>query len=83
MAKLQRVGTTKLGIYALFQNIKEKALERKLLKEKLEENKGRDIEIQYFKQNPVGTLYERLGFVPNGDTRYHYQMIKYGKKEES
>ena len=53
------------------------------MKEKLEENKGRDIEIQYFKQNPVGTLYERLGFVPNGDTRYHYQMIKYGKKEES
>lgn len=53
------------------------------MKEKLDENIGRDIEIQYFKQNPVGALYARLGFVFNGETRYHYQMIKYGKKEES
>ena len=48
----------------------------KILKEKLEENKDRDIEIQYFKQNPVGILYERLGFIPNGETQFHYQMIK-------
>ena len=53
-----------------------KGIGSKLLKEKLEENKGRDIEIQYFKQNPVGNLYKRLGFEPNGETEFHYQMIK-------
>ena len=43
---------------------------------KLKWNKDRDIEIQYFKQNPVGKLYERLGFVPSGETEFHYQMMK-------
>ena len=33
-------------------------------------------EIQYFKQNPVGKLYEKLGFVSNGETEFHYQMIR-------
>ena len=46
------------------------------LKDKLEEHKEQDIRIQFFKQNPVGKLYERLGFVPNGETEFHYQMIK-------
>ena len=53
-----------------------KGIGSKILKEKLEENKNRDIVIQYFKQNPVGKLYERLGFTPNGETEYHYKMIK-------
>jgi hypothetical protein len=47
-----------------------------ILKAKLEENKDKNIEIQYFKQNPVGKLYERLGFTPNGETEFHYRMIK-------
>ena len=35
-----------------------------------------DLHIQYFKQNPVGKLYQKLGFVPNGETEFHYQMYK-------
>ena len=35
-------------------------MEYKILEEKLEENKDKNIEIHYFKQNPVGALYERL-----------------------
>jgi len=35
-----------------------------------------NIKIQYFKQNPVRKLYERLGFIPNWENNYHYQMIK-------
>ena len=35
-----------------------------------------NIKIQFFKQNPVGKLYERLGFKPNGETKTHFQMIK-------
>ena len=33
-------------------------------------------DIQIFKQNPVGKLYERLGFIPSGETEFHYQMMK-------
>lgn len=47
----------------------------------LELHKDKDIKIQYFKQNPVGSLYERLGFVPSGETEYHYQMVR--PKEKS
>ena len=39
------------------------------------------IHIQYFKQNPVGKLYERLGFVPDYEKDYHYVMIKPKDKE--
>ena len=38
-----------------------------------------DIEIQFFKQNPVGKLYERLGFQKTGETQFHYQMRKHKK----
>lgn len=34
----------------------------------------KEIHLQYFKQNPVGRLYERLGFEKVGETPYHYQM---------
>ena len=32
--------------------------------------------LRYFKQNPVGKLYKRLGFVLVGESKYHYQMEK-------
>ena len=48
----------------------------KTLKEKLKENKDKNIEIQYFKQNPVGRLYKKLGFTLSGETEFHYQMKK-------
>ena len=47
-----------------------------VLKDVLAENAGKKITLQYFKQNPVGRLYERLGFKVNGETQFHYQMVK-------
>ena len=47
----------------------------------MELHKNQDLHIQYFKQNPVGKLYEKLGFVPDGETKFHYQMIKPKQKE--
>ena len=47
-----------------------------ILEDVLSENLGKEIIIQYFKQNPVGRLYERLGFKLVGETQFHYQMIK-------
>lgn len=69
-------GNYEIGNICIIPEYQGKGIGTKLLKDKLEENKDRDIEIQYFKQNPVGTLYERLGFIPNGETQFHYQMIK-------
>lgn len=48
-----------------------------ILKSVINEYSDKNIEIQYFKQNPVVKLYEKLGFVPNGETEFHYQMIKW------
>lgn len=69
-------GNYEVGNICIIPEYQGKGIGTKILKEKIEENKDRDIEIQYFKQNPVGALYERLGFIPNGETEFHYQMIK-------
>lgn len=69
-------GNYEVGNICIIPEYQGKGIGTKILKDKLEENKDRDIEIQYFKQNPVGKLYERLGFVPNGEKQFHYLMMK-------
>ena len=69
-------GNYEVGNICIIPEYQGRGIGTKVLKEKLEENNDRDIEIQFFKQNPVGELYERLGFVPNGETKFHYQMLK-------
>ena len=53
-----------------------KGIGTEILKSVINEYSNKNIEIQYFKQNPVGNLYKKLGFEPNGETEFHYQMIK-------
>ena len=53
-----------------------KGIGTQILKDKITEHADQNIKIQYFKQNPVGKLYERLGFKSNGETKTHFQMIK-------
>lgn len=69
-------GSYEVGNICIKPEFQGQGLGTMILKEKLEEHKDQDIKIQFFKQNPVGKLYERLGFVPNGETQFHYQMIK-------
>lgn len=47
-----------------------------ILQDVIEKHADKEIRLQYFKQNPVGRLYERLGFQQCGETEYHYQMRK-------
>ena len=47
-----------------------------VLKDIIKLHKGQDIHIQYFKDNPVEKLYERLGFVASGENKFHYMMVK-------
>jgi len=53
-----------------------KGIGTEILKTVINEYSDKNIEIQYFKQNPVGNLYKKLGFESNGETEFHYQMIK-------
>lgn len=53
-----------------------KGIGTEILKSVINEYSDKNIEIQYFKQNPVGKLYKKLGFEPNEETEFHYQMIK-------
>ena len=54
-----------------------KGIGTKILKDIIEKYNETNIEIQYFKQNPVGNLYERLGFEKYGENNFHYKMIKH------
>ncbi|MBQ9072318.1 MAG: GNAT family N-acetyltransferase [Bacilli bacterium] len=69
-------GDYEVGNICIIPEYQGKGIGTKILKDILEINKDKNIHIQYFKQNPVGNLYARLGFIPNGETDYHYQMIK-------
>ena len=69
-------GTYEIGNICIIPKYQGQGIGTKILKDKIEENKERDIIIQYFKQNPVGNLYKRLGFVDYNEKPYHYQLIK-------
>ena len=72
-------GNYEIGNICIIPEYQGKGIGTKILKDVIEEHKEFNIEIQYFKQNPVGELYERLGFIPNGETKFHYQMILINK----
>lgn len=69
-------GNYEIGNICIIPKYQGQGIGTKILKGIIDDNKNKNIEIQYFKQNPVGRLYERLGFIHNGETKYHYQMIK-------
>ena len=69
-------GNYEIGNICIIPEYRCKGIGTKILKDKLEEYKDYDIELQYFKQNPVGNLYKRLGFIPDKEKEFHYTMIK-------
>ena len=69
-------GNYEVGNICIIPEYQGQGIGTKILKDILNKYKNMNIEIQYFKQNPVGKLYKELGFIPNGETEYHYQMIK-------
>ena len=69
-------GSYEIGNICIIPEYQGKGIGTQVLKDIMELHKEQDLHIQYFKQNPVGSLYKRLGFEPNGETEFHYQMIK-------
>ena len=72
-------GSYEIGNICIIPEYQKKGIGTGVLSDILKKHKDQDIHIQYFKQNPVGKLYERLGFIPNGETEFHYKMIKLKK----
>ncbi|MBE5738138.1 MAG: GNAT family N-acetyltransferase [Clostridiales bacterium] len=64
-----------LGNICIIPEFQGKGLGTKILHRIIEENKDRDIYLQYFKQNPVGILYSRLGFEKCEEKPYHIKMV--------
>lgn len=69
-------GDYEVGNICIIEEYQSKGIGTKILLNILNEYEDKNIHIQYFKQNKVGNLYTKLGFIPNGETNYHYQMIK-------
>ena len=73
-------GNYEIGNICIVKEYQNKGIGSKILKGILEKYSNTDIEIQYFKQNPVRKLYNRLGFKAIGETQFHYKMIKLKKE---
>ena len=69
-------GDYEIGNICILPEYQGKGIGTKILEDISNQNKERNIKLQYFKQNPVGELYRRLGFALVGETKYHYQMEK-------
>lgn len=65
-----------IGNICIIPEYQSKGIGTKLLEDIIEKYKKQNIKIQYFKSNPVEKLYKRLGFVKNGESKFHYKMIK-------
>ena len=65
-----------IGNICIIPEYQNRGIGTNILKDILSEHRGKEITLQHFKQNPVGRLYERLGFKLVGETQFHYQMIK-------
>ena len=73
-------GDYEIGNICIIPEYQGKGIGTKILEDIIKENQERNIKLQYFKQNPVGKLYERLGFVLVGQTEFHYQMERKSNK---
>lgn len=78
--KILENGNYEIGNICIIPEYQGMGLGTKILQYIIEQHKNEDIEIQYFKQNPVGKLYERLGFILDSETQFHFRMIKKSQK---
>lgn len=69
-------GKYEIGNICIIPEYQNRGIGTSILKDILLDNADKEITIQYFKQNPVGRFYERLGFKRVGETSFHYKMVK-------
>jgi GNAT superfamily N-acetyltransferase len=66
----------RFGEFYLFPNSQRNGLGTRILKHCLAvaDKKGKPVRLEYLKWNPVGSLYERHGFVVVGETEIHWLL---------
>ena len=69
-----------IGNICIIPECQGRGISTKILECVLEANKGKDIYLRYFKQNPVVKLYERLGFTICEELPYHFKMVLKAKE---
>lgn len=74
-------GSYEIGNICIIPEYQGKGIGTQVLKDIMKLHQDQTLHIQYFKQNPVGKLYERLGFIPDYEKDYHYVMIKPTEKK--
>lgn len=75
-------GSYEIGNICIIPEYQGKGIGTNVLNDIIELHKDHDIHIQYFKQNPVGNLYKKLGFIEGVEKPFHYTMVKYCKKDK-
>jgi GNAT superfamily N-acetyltransferase len=75
-------GNYHIGTIVIIPEYQGRGIGKRVIRDIIKNNRDRNIEVQYFKSNPVGELYKELGFVPYGETKYHHQVIKWHHNTE-
>ena len=70
-----------LGNICILPKFQGKGFGSKIMQDILEKHKHQNIHLQYFKQNPVKTFYEKLGFIKQEETKFHIKMTKKNTEE--
>jgi ribosomal protein S18 acetylase RimI-like enzyme len=70
-------GDYHIGTIVIRTEYQGKGIGTQVIRDIIKRNRNRNIDVKYFKKNPVGDLYRQLGFVPHGETKYHYHVIKW------
>lgn len=65
-----------IGNICIIPNYQGCGIGTKILKEMIKIHENQNLHLQYFKSNPVGELYKKLGFVPDYEKEFHYTMVK-------
>lgn len=69
-------GSYEIGNICIIPEYQGKGIGTQILTDIIKLHKEQDLHLQYFKQNPVGKLYEKLGFVHDYEKEFHYVMVK-------
>lgn len=69
-------GSYEIGNICIIPEYQGKGIGTQILTDIIKLHKEQDLHLQYFKQNPVGKLYEKLGFVHDYEKKFHYVMVK-------
>lgn len=73
-------GSYEISNICIIPEYQRKGIGTQVLKDIMKLHKNQDLHIQFFKQNPVGDLYKKLGFVPDYEKEFHYVMFRSKRK---